>query len=145
MRDAPGILGVKSETLDILRKPAVSGGSKGAVDATARRRFWITHRTGRSVIKRQGSRDAAAIGAGRVDVAIRVRRIGGELLRRRRERPAEHRLVNEVDPELEPMVAHYMAQVIAELILVLIPPVGEKGNRSGKLIVAKGLEARDGQ
>ncbi len=53
--------------------------------------------------------------------------------------------MNEVDPELERMVTYNVAQVVAELVFVLIAQVGEKSDRSGKLIVAECLEAGDGQ
>ena len=53
--------------------------------------------------------------------------------------------MNEVDSELERMVTHNVAQVVAELVFVLIAQVGEKSNGSGKLVVAEGLEAGDGQ
>ena len=58
---------------------------------------------------------------------------------------AQHRLVNEVDSELERMVAHNVAQVVAKLVFVLIAQVGEKSDRSGELIVAESLEAGDGE
>src|SRR5208282_4118696 len=150
VRDAPGILGVKGETLNVLREAAVASRRKGAGNADGgwgdrKRRCRITHRAGGCVIKRQRSRDAAAIGAGWIDVAIGVRGIGCELLCRCCERAAEHRLVNEVDSELERMVMHHMAQVVAELIFVLVAEVREKSDRGGELIVAEGLEPGNGE
>ena len=53
--------------------------------------------------------------------------------------------MNEVDSELERMVTHNVAQVVAELVFVLIAQVGEKGDGSGKLIVAECLKAGNGQ
>src|SRR5579863_8743932 len=109
MGDAPGILSIESEALNILRKAAVAGGSEGAVNSTGRGGRGIAHGAGRRVIKRQGSRDAAAIRARGIDVAIGVGGVGGELLRGRREGTAKHRFVDEVDAELEGMVTNNMA------------------------------------
>ena len=53
--------------------------------------------------------------------------------------------MNEVDSELERMVTHNVAQVVAELIFILIAQVWEESDRSGELIVAEGLKARDGE
>ena len=43
------------------------------------------------------------------------------------------------------MVTHNVAQIVAELVFVLIAQGGEKSDGSGKLIVAECLEAGDGQ
>src|SRR5208283_3844415 len=130
--------------LNILRKGAVARGSECAPDAAAWIRHRIAHRAGGSVVNRQRRRDAAAVGAGRINVAIGIRGISCELLRSRGEGAAQHRLVNEIDSELERMVMHDVAEIVAELILVLIAQVGEKRDGSSKLIVAEGLEAGDG-
>ena len=53
--------------------------------------------------------------------------------------------MDEVDPELERMVAHNVAQIVAELVFILIAQVGEEGDGSGELIVAESFEAGDGQ
>src|SRR5208282_2300596 len=86
-----------------------------------------------------------AIRAGGIDVAIWIGGVGGKLLRRRGKRAAQHWFVNEVDPELEGVGSHHVAQVVAELVFVLIAQVGEKSDGSGELIVAEGLKAGDGQ
>src|SRR5579863_1831445 len=56
-------------------------------------------------------------------------------------RAAEHRFVNEVDAELERVVAGRVADVVTELILLLIAQVGKQSDGRGELVVAEGLEA----
>src|SRR5579863_4291641 len=56
-------------------------------------------------------------------------------------RAAEYRFMNEVDAELEGVVAGRVADVVTELILLLIAQVGEQGDGRGELIVAEGLES----
>src|SRR5271169_1553093 len=149
VRNAPRILGVEPESLNVLRKTAVACGSKSASDGRYPRRWRrgrrIALRGWRSVIKRQSTGGSSAVGADRIDVAIGIERIGGELLRRCRERAAEHRLMNKVDSELKRVAARNVAQVMADLVFVLIAQVGEKSDGSGELVVAKSFEAGDGQ
>ena len=47
--------------------------------------------------------------------------------------------------ELECVTSRYVAQVVAQLIFVLIAQVGEKSDGSGELVVAEGFESGDGQ
>jgi hypothetical protein len=60
-------------------------------------------------------------------------------------RAAEHRLVNKVDSKLESVAARNVAQVVAQLVLLLIAQVGKKSDGSGELVVAESFEAGDGQ
>ena len=53
--------------------------------------------------------------------------------------------MNEVDSELERVVTYNVAQVVTELVFLLIAQVGEKSNRSGELVVTEGFEPGDGQ
>src|SRR5208282_2399789 len=136
-------------SLNVLRKTTIAGGSKSASDGRHSRRWRrgrrIALRGGRSVVKRQRTRCSPAVGANRIDIAIGIERIGSELLRRRRERAAEHRFMNKVDSELKRVTARDVAQVVARLVLVLIPQVGEKSDGGGELVVAESFEAGDGQ
>src|SRR5208282_673096 len=149
VRNAPRILGVESESLNVLRKTAVAGGSKSACNRRHSRRWHrgrrIALRGWRSVIKRQRTGGSPAVGADRIDVAIGVERKSGELLRRCRKGAAEHRFMNKVDSELKRVAARNVAQVIADLVFVLIAQVGEKSDGSGELVVAERFEAGDGQ
>src|SRR3984957_173948 len=116
MRGAPGVLCIEREPLNILREVAIAGWSERAVDARSRIRRRIALIYWRRVIKRQRTRDAPAIRARRIDIAVGVRGIRCELFRRSRERATEHRFVNKVDPELQRVVAPDMTQVVANLI-----------------------------
>ena len=75
----------------------------------------------------------------------RVIHIAGKGFGRAGKRPAQHRFVDEVDSELERMGTHNVAQVVAELVFLLIAQVGEKSNRRSELVVAIGFETGDGQ
>src|SRR5271166_6615818 len=143
-RDSPRILSVEREPLHVLREAAVAGGSKCASDVGSRAGFRIALRGRRNVIKRQRSRDAAAVGAGRIEIAIGIRGILDELLRRGGEGAAQHRFVNEIDSELEGVITGHMTQVVAELILILVAQVREQSDGSGELVIAEGLEAGNG-
>src|SRR5258708_131675 len=127
--DAPGILGVDSQTLNVLRKAAVTGGSCGAPD---------TGRDGRST-------RGAEIKGGRIGgveagvIRISQYRFGGS-----GEGAAENRLVNKTDAKARRVPAVVVAHVVAELIFFLVAQNGKSGNGSDELIVAKGLEPGDG-
>ena len=53
--------------------------------------------------------------------------------------------MNKVDSEPERVGTHNVAQVVAELVFLLIAQVGKKSNRSSELVVAKGFKTGDGQ
>src|SRR5208283_4470768 len=57
----------------------------------------------------------------------------------------EHGFMNKVDAKLKGVATHDMAEVVADLVFVLVAEVGEKRDGSGKLVVAKGFKAGDGQ
>ena len=122
MRDPPGVFGVERETLNILRKVAVVGGSGGSTAREVNRKL------------------------GRVcDIVLWVLRKLINCFLVPWKCAAEHGFVDEVDAELERMTSGNMAQVVAKLVFVLIAQVGEKRNRSGELVVAEGFEAGNGQ
>src|ERR1035441_5780479 len=131
MRSAPGILSVEREPLNVLRKAAVAAWSEVASRAIR----WNTGSALRAEV------ESAWI----LRVNVRVACILDESLIRRRKRATEHRFMNEVNSELERMIAGSPAEVVAHLVLVLIAQVRKKSDRSGKLVVAKGFEAGNGQ
>src|ERR1035441_1821847 len=53
--------------------------------------------------------------------------------------------MNKVDSELERVTARYVAQVVAELVFLLIAQVGEKSDWRGELVVAERFETGDSQ
>src|SRR5271166_1296952 len=117
--DAPGIFGIERQPLHILRKAAIVG--RG-------------HRSARVVIRNKLAR------VGQVEGWI-VR----ELVQRFRisgKSAAEHRFVNEVDAELNRVIAGNVAYVVTQLIFFLIAQVGKQSDRRGELVVAEGFESR---
>ena len=58
-----------------------------------------------------------------------------------RQSSAEHRLMNEIDPELRRVRAVAMGHVISELIFLLVAIHRERGDRRDELIVAKSFKA----
>src|SRR5579864_3850596 len=62
-----------------------------------------------------------------------------------RECSVQHRFVNEVHSELEGVIARHMAQVIAELIFLLVAQRWKERDWGGELIIAISLEAGDGE
>jgi hypothetical protein len=145
MRNAPGILGVERQPLNVLREAAIAGGSVRAAYAGSRAGRGIALRGRRNIIKRQRSGDAAAVGAGRIDVAIWVGGVLDNLLRRGCKCAAQHRLMNEVDVRTSARGAGGVTQVVAKLIFVLIAQVGEKSDGRGELVIAESLEAGNRQ
>src|SRR5258706_4620590 len=120
-RHAPGIFRVEREALHTLREAAIAGGSGRSARVKVRDELsWIVH-----------------IERGIVGETV-------ERLLISRKRAAEHGLVNEIDAELESVIAGGVADVVAELILLLIAQGWKESNRCGELIVAEGLEAGDG-
>ena len=99
----------------------------------------------RNEIKRQGAGDAAAVSSGRIDVAIGIGRVLDELLGGGGKGAAQNRFVNEVDSELESVASCNMAQIVTQLVFLLIAQVGEKSDGRGELVVAEGFESGDGQ
>ena len=53
--------------------------------------------------------------------------------------------MNEVNSEFKSVTARNVAQVVAELVFLLIAQVGEKSDGRGELVVAERFEAGDGQ
>src|ERR1700722_2288392 len=141
MRNAPGILSVKSEALHILRKGAIASRSESATDARRRIGRRIALRARRRVVKRQRSGGAPTVRSRSTDVAIGIERICSELLRRSRECAAEDRFVNKINSEFQRVASRDVAEIVAHLVFILIAQVGEKRNGSVELIVAKSFEA----
>src|SRR5579864_4167488 len=60
-----------------------------------------------------------------------------------RECSVQNRFVNEVHSELERVIAGDVAQVVAELIFLLVAQRRKSRDRRGELVIAIGLEAGD--
>src|SRR5690242_4288954 len=125
----PGIFSVQTEALNILGEAAGARGRGSAIDGEANGRG-----AGDAEIKLRGIRR----------VKTRIIRIGEQSFGGRCESPAQHRLVNEVDPESWSVAAGYMADVIAKLVFLLISKHGKSGDGSDELIVAESFQAGDG-
>src|SRR6202166_4187236 len=111
-RDAPRILCIKSETLHALGKAPFAGWSgRGPVRVVDGKLCWVR------------------------DVVSRIIRERMQRLLIARERPAQHGFVDEVHSELERMVAGHVAQVVPELIFLLIVQRGKSCDRRGELVV----------
>src|ERR1700682_597915 len=102
MRNSPGILSVKSESLNVLREAPVAGGSKGTTDAGSRIGWRI------ALLRRRNEVKLRFVGG----VDIGVIGIDDELFRRGRECPAQHRLMDEVHAELERMIPRSPAPAV---------------------------------
>ena len=68
-----------------------------------------------------------------------------ELLGGRGEGAAQNRFVDEVDSEPERVTSCNMAQIVTQLVFLLVAQIGEKSDGGGELVVAEGLESGDGQ
>src|SRR2546429_9116553 len=133
MRNSPGILSVKSESLHVLREAPVAGGSEStsrAVRRIAGLALW--------------TEVELACVAG-ICIVVRVVDVLNEGLVRGRERPAQHRLMDEVHAELERMITSSPAQVVAHLVFVLIVQCRKQSDWGSELVVAEGFEAGDRQ
>src|SRR5260370_35125345 len=110
MRNSPGILSVNSESLNVLREAPVAGGSKSTTDAGSRigRRIALLRRRNEVKLRFVGGLDIGVIG------------IDDELFLRRRERPGQHRFMNEVSAALDRMIARIGAHVVTQLEVFLI-------------------------
>src|ERR1700674_5604823 len=133
VRHAPRILSVKSESLNILREAAVARGSKVA----ARSIRWSPRSTLWAEVE--------LAGVAGICIVVRVVDVLNEGLVRGRERPAQHRLMDEVHAELERMITGSPAQVVAHLVFVLIAQRRKQSDRGGELVVAESFKAGDGQ
>src|ERR1700720_1655271 len=74
-----------------------------------------------------------------------VRWILLKFILRRRKGAAQPRFVNKVDSKFHRVISCNMADVVAELIFILIAQGRKQSDGSGKLIVAEGFKAGDGQ
>ena len=101
-RHSPRILRIQRYALDVLRKTAIAG-----------RR---ARRAG-SVIDAELRRIRYVVGW--------ILREGVQGFRVPRKSPAQHRLVNEVDPEPKRVIPGRMPDVITKLVLLLIPQIRE--------------------
>src|SRR5215468_1368622 len=117
---APRILRVQPQPPNALRKAAIARGSLGARDVSGRRR----------ATRVKGKRPRV------LQVNARIIRVLQKTLSRPRKRPAQYRLMNQADPEYRRMLPRRMAQVVAELIFLLIAQHRKRRNRRLELIVA---------
>src|SRR5216684_2190779 len=127
--DAPGVLGVDSQTLHVLREAAIAAPSGGASH---------TDRDGRSASGTEIKlRWVGGVKAGIV-------RIGQNGLGGGGEGAAENRFVNKIDAKPQSVRTSQVAHVVAKLIFFLVAQDRKRGDGSDKLIVAEGFAARDG-
>ena len=134
---APGVLGVNSQALHVLRKAAIAGGSKGGEGTRGIRRLV------RGIVRIAGHDGRKlALMIGQIEAWILRRRV--DILGSGGQGAAKNRLVNKVDAKARCMPAVDVTDVIAELIFFLIAQNGKSGNRSEKLIVAESLYGGDG-
>src|SRR6266478_1181050 len=133
MRNSPGILSVDSESLNVLREAPVTGGSK----STSRTVRWIAGLALWTEVK--------LAGVAGICIVVRVVDVLNEGLVRGRERPAQHWLMDEVDAELKRMITRSPAQVVANLVLLLIAQRRKQSDGSSELVVAESFESGDGQ
>jgi hypothetical protein len=120
-RDAPGVFGVKTQTLHVLREAAIADGSESAA---------------------RGDVGSELRGIG--EIKRRVLRERDKRFRCGGEGAAQNRLVNEIDSETRGVVADGVADVVAKLIFFLVARDGERGDRGNELIVAERFEPGDG-
>ena len=106
---APGVFRVERETLHVLREASVSGRSEGGIRALRQE----------AIEEYCGGRLYSRNTADRAGSWYSVSALPAKCA-------AEHRLMNEVDAELESVVAGGMAYIVAELIFFLIAQIGEK-------------------
>src|SRR6266853_6635659 len=133
MRNSPGILSVDSESLNVLREAPVAGGSEStsrAIRRIAGLALWS---------------EVKLAGVAGICIVVRVVDVLNEGLVRGRERPAQHRLMDEVDAELERMITRSPAQVVANLVLLLIAQRRKQSDWGRELVVAEGFESRNRQ
>src|ERR1700688_1726194 len=130
-RHAPGILCVKSEALQILRKTSVACGHRGTGDSRRRIRLRRTTGTEEKLGRIRG-------------VEAGVVRISQHRFRSARKRTTQYWLVNKIYAEAWRVSSRRMAYVIAQLVFLLVAQHRKGGNRRRKLVVAKSVQPRNG-
>jgi hypothetical protein len=127
--DAPGVLGVNSQALHILREAAVAGGIREAADTAGH---------GRSAAQ-------VEIKLGRIrGVEARIIGVGKNRFGGGGESAAHHRLMDEIDAKAGRVAAGGVRHIITKLIFFLVAQNRKSGDGSDELIVAEGFEAGDG-
>src|SRR5260370_22686882 len=114
--DAPRILCVESEALHVLREAAVSRWTRFGTILQVQRKLREVR------------------GVQRVERRIIGKRIQRLLVSGKRS--AQHRLRNEIDPQLEGVVPSRMADIITELIFLLVSAIGKRSNRRYEVLRA---------
>src|SRR5581483_12184277 len=130
-RRSPGILGIKSQPLHVLRETAISGRSAGA--GCSWRHLQPLCRSA-TKIHSELLRIIQVFGG--------VLRERGKRFRSSRERSAQHRLMNKIHPGARRVLAGSMGHAITKLILLLIAQHRKGSDGSNKLIVAEGFKSR---
>src|SRR5580704_5312492 len=116
----PGILGIETEALHILRKtPVVRGGEDASRSIVDRKLRGIRQVIGRVLWKRN------------------------QFFRSAGERSAEHRFVNEIYAESRGMPAHDMRDVVTHLVLLLVAEHRKIRNAGYELVVAISFKTGD--
>src|ERR1700688_3474667 len=128
---APGILRVKSQPLHILRKTPVARRHCGATYSRGRIRLCHTTRTEEKFGR------IRCIEAGVMRISQYRSRGAGKCA-------AQYRLINKFYAEAWRVSSRRMAYVIAQLVFLLVAQQRKGGNGGRKLVVAKGVEARNG-
>src|ERR1019366_7153073 len=80
-----------------------------------------------------------------IEIVCGIQRELDEAFVGRCERAAQHRFVNKVDSEFEGVASRNVAQVVPNLVFVLITQRRKQSDGSGELVVAKSFEAGNGQ
>src|SRR2546430_17607986 len=122
-RSAPGVLGVNSQALHVLRKAAIAGGSKGGEGTRGIRRL-VRGIVG--IAGHDGRELALMIG----QIEARILRRRGDILGSGGQGGAKHPFVNKGEAKARGMATRDMPEVIAELLFFLIAQNGKTGSRS---------------
>src|SRR5579863_9995233 len=132
-RHAPGILSIKSQPLDVLRKAAVAGGRSGTGGST---RNWKRGSGGACQIHGE-LRGMARVERGILGENREIFRIGGK-------RTAQDRFMDEVHAETRRVASGAVCDVVANLIFFLIAQDGKRRDGRNELVVAESFETGDG-
>src|SRR6267378_2626762 len=135
--EAPGILSVKSQALDVLREAAIATRSKRGEGTWGIRRL-VCRIVG--IAGHDGGKLALMIG--QIEARILRRRV--DILGGGGQGTAENRFVNKVEAKARRVSSADVTDVIAKLIFFLVAQNRKGGNRCEELIVAESLYAGDG-
>ena len=139
--DAPGILSIEAQPLDILRKLSAAG---RPVCNCGQRITGSIYRTGVRVRRRKpriaGEERCKTLSAAEQIAGIQRRELN-QPLRAVGQPSAQHRLMDEINAKLRRVASRCVGNIVTELIFLLIAIDRECCNGRDKLIVAKGFKA----